>query len=392
MQITNQSVDGLIPYINNAKVHSDEQVSMIAASIKEFGFNNPILVDGDSGVIAGHGRLLAAKKLGFDEVPTIELGHLSDTQKKAYILADNRLGEVHTEWDMNLVNQELSFLDKLEFDVDLTGFEMPEVIEEGLTDEDEVPELVDDPKTKLGDVWLLGNHRLMCGDSTSIDAVDKLMDGQKADMVFTDPPYGVDYDGGSKKREKLKDDHVGTDIYTESVPIMAAYCNGPIYTWYAGTKPKGLYSAVESLGDIHSLIIWKKNNSTFNMGINYKQKHEPCLYWKPKKTTLKWSGGSKEDTVWEIKRESRNDFHPTQKPVELSERAIRNHSVGMVLDLFGGSGSTLIACEKTNRNCRMMELDEKYCDVIINRWQDFTGNKATLESTGQTYDEVETNR
>jgi DNA modification methylase len=219
----------------------------------------------------------------------------------------------------------------------------------------------------------------MCGDSTSIDAVEKLMAGQKADMVFTDPPYGVDYEGGSKKRDKLIDDHVGTDIYTDSVPIMAMYCTGPIYTWYAGTKPKGLYSAVEAVGDIHSLIIWKKNNSTFNMGIHYKQKHEPCLYWKPKNTTLKWAGASTEDTVWEIKREARNDFHPTQKPVELSERAIRNHSVGLVLDLFGGSGSTLIACEKTGRVCMMMELDPKYCDVIIQRWCDFTGKDAILE-------------
>jgi DNA modification methylase len=366
-------------------------VGQIAASIKEFGFLNPIIVDGDNGIIAGHGRVLAAQKLGLVDLPVIEAGHLSDTQRRAYIIADNKLA-MNADWDDEMLRVELDALGADGFDLELTGFSLDEIadlqieeVPEGLTDEDAIPEAPAEPVTVEGDLWILGNHRLLCGDSTSIDAVEKLMDGQKADMVFTDPPYGVDYDGGSKKREKLADDHMGTDIYTDSVPIMAMFCIGPVYTWYAGTKPKGLYNAVEAVGEIHSLIIWKKNSSTFNMGINYKQKHEPCLYWKPKGRTLKWAGGSKEDTVWEIKRESRNDFHPTQKPVELSERAIKNHSVGLVLDLFGGSGSTMIGCEKTNRNCRMMELDNKYCDVIINRWQQYTGKEAILESTGETF-------
>ena len=383
-------VESLIPYARNSRTHSESQVDKIAASIKEFGFLNPIIVDGDGGIVAGHGRVLAAKKLGMEYLPTIEADHLTDAQRRAYVIADNRLA-LDAGWDDDLLRVEFDDLRADGFDLELTGFTLDEIsalqIEEveGLTDEDSVPEVPEDPVTVEGDVWLLGNHRLMCGDSTSIDAVDKLMDGHKADMVFTDPPYGIDYDGGSKKREKLKDDHVGTDIYTDSVPIMAMYCNGPIYTWYADTKPKSLYNAVEAVGQIHSLIIWKKNNSTFNMGINYKQKHKPCLYWKPKGKTLSWAGGSKEDTVWEIKRESRNDFHPTQKPVELSERAIKNHSVGIVLDLFGGSGSTLIGCEKTNRNCRMMELSPAYCDVIVKRWQEYTGNEATLESDGGTF-------
>ena len=373
-------IDRLIPYPNNARTHSDEQVAQIAASIKEFGFTNPVLVDGDNGIIAGHGRVQAARKLQLKSVPTIDLSYLTPVQRKAYILADNKLS-LNAGWDVELLQGELAGLDALEFDLSLTGFSDSELAgfldtNEGLTDPDDVPDVPDEPVTKLGDIYTLGNHRLMCGDSTSVDAMDKLMAGQKADMIFTDPPYGVNYDGGSKKRDKLIDDHVGTDIYTDSVPIMAMYCTGPIYTWYAGTKPKGLYNAVEAVGDIHSLIIWKKNNSTFNMGINYKQKHEPCLYWKPKNTTLKWSGGSKEDTVWEIKRESINNFHPTQKPVELSERAIGNHSVGLVLDLFGGSGSTLIGCERLNRNARIMELEPKYCDVIVKRWEDFTGKVA----------------
>ena len=394
MQIEQLKVGDLIPYVNNSRTHSDEQVMQVASSIKEFGFTNPILIDDDGGIIAGHGRLMAAKKLGLVEVPCIRLGHLSEAQRKAYVIADNQLA-LNSGWDLDTLKLEIDRLGELDFDIELLGFDddfltslMIEEPGEGLTDEDAVPEAPETPTTVEGDVWVLGNHRLMCGDSTSIDAVDKLMDGCKADMVFTDPPYGVDYDGGSKKREKLKDDHVGTDIYTDSVPIMAMYCNGPIYTWYAGTKPKGLYNAVEAVGDIHSLIIWKKNNSTFNMGINYKQKHEPCLYWKAKGKTLKWSGPSNEDTVWEIKREARNDFHPTQKPVDLAHRAILNHSVGIVLDLFGGSGATLIACEKTNRNCRMMELSDSYCDVIIKRWQEFTGKQAINEGTGKPYIEM----
>lgn len=377
------NVSSLIPYASNARTHTDEQINQIAASIKEFGITNPILIDQEGGIIAGHGRVLALNKLGIDKTPCIELVDLTEAQRKAYVLADNQIA-LNAGWDLDLLKIELEGLNDLDFDLDILGFEndfLDNLLQDpggGLTDEDAVPDAPETATTQPGDIWILGNHRLMCGDSTDTGAVMALMDGQKADMVFTDPPYGVDYDGGSKKREKLKDDHIGTDIYTDSVPIMAMYCNGPIYTWYAGTRPKGLYNAVEAVGEIHSLIIWKKNNSTFNMGINYKQKHEPCLYWKPNGKTLSWAGGNKEDTVWEIKRESRNDFHPTQKPVELSERAIKNHSVGIVLDLFGGSGSTLIACEKTNRNCRMMEIDPIYCDVIIQRWEEYTGNKAEL--------------
>ena len=384
MEVINTEINSLIPYINNARTHSDKQIDLIAGSIKEFGFNNPILVDKENSVIAGHGRILAARKLNIKKVPVICLDHLTEAQKRAYILADNRMA-LDAGWDEELLKLELGELNDIDFDLSLTGFNEDELVgflqetTEGLTDEDEVPDVPEEPVTVKGDLWILGNHRLLCGDSTSIDAVERLMDGQKADMVFTDPPYGVDYDGGSKKREKLKDDHDGTSIYTESVPIMAMFCDGPCYTWFAGTKPLGLYAAVEEYGKIHSLIIWEKNNSTFNMSIHYKQKHEPCLYWKPNGTTLKWAGPSTEDTVWKINRESRNDFHPTQKPVELSTRAINNHSVGLVLDLFGGSGSTVIGCEKTNRNCRMMELEPQYCDVIITRWQNFTGKQAIHE-------------
>jgi len=393
MQIDVLPIESVIPYIRNPRDNSGA-VDKVAASLKEFGFRQPIVVDEEMVVIAGHTRLLAAKKINLTEVPIHIATTLTKQQVKAYRLADNRVSQ-EAVWDNDLLALELDELKLDDYDLDLTGFDVDEIADlladdpaEGLTDEDSVPEIPETPVTKVGDVWVLGNHRLMCGDSTSIDAVETLMDGHKADMVFTDPPYGVDYDGGSKKREKLKDDHIGTDIYRDSVPIMAAYCNGPCYTWYAGTKPNGLYTAVETLGQIHSLIIWKKNNSTFNMGINYKQKHEPCLYWKPKGATLRWSGPSTEDTVWEVKRESKNEYHPTQKPVALAERAINNHSVGLIFDLFGGSGSTLIACEKTNRNCRMMELDPKYCDVIVKRWQEYVGGEAILESTNEPFTEV----
>lgn len=235
-------IDRLIPYPNNARTHSDDQVAQIAASIKEFGFTNPVLVDGDNGIIAGHGRVQAARKLQLKSVPTIDLSYLTPVQRKAYILADNKLS-LNAGWDVELLQGELAGLDALEFDLSLTGFSDSELAgfldaNEGLTDPDDVPDVPDEPVTKPGDIYTLGNHRLMCGDSTSVDAMDKLMAGQKADMIFTDPPYGVNYDGGSKKRDKLIDDHVGTDIYTDSVPIMAMYCTGPIYTWYADTKPR----------------------------------------------------------------------------------------------------------------------------------------------------------
>lgn len=384
----------LIPYVGNSRTHSDTQVKQIAASIQEFGFTNPILIDESDGIIAGHGRILAADLISEKKVPCIVLSDLTKAQKKALVIADNQLA-LNADWDLDKLTLELESLMELDFDVELLGFDedfLENLLDpdenEGLTDEDEIPDPPEVPITVLGDIWVLGDHRLMCGDSTSVDAVELLMDGKKADMVFTDPPYGVDYQGGSKKRERLADDHIGTDIYTQAVPIMAMFCNGPIYTWYAGTKPNSLYTAVEALGDIHSLIIWKKNNSTFNMGINYKQKHEPCLYWKAKGKTLKWAGSSTEDTVWEINRESRNEFHPTQKPVELSVRAIGNHSVGIILDLFGGSGSTMIGCEKTNRKCRMMELDPIYCDVIIKRWEAFSGQDAVHLDTGENYKEL----
>lgn len=392
MKIIQTPVDQLIPYVNNSRKHSDEQVAQIAASIKEFGWTNPILVDGEKGIIAGHGRLMAARKLGMTEVPVIELSHLSDTQRKALIIADNKLA-MNAEWDNDLLTIELNDLLADDFALEILGFDKdelaallePEVVE-GLTDEDDVPELPEEPKTKLGDIYKLGNHRLMCGDSTSIDAVDKLMDGQKADMVFTDPPYGVSYTGGlqdkgkglkGNAREMIKNDDI--DLYEEAVTIASIFCDGPVFMFYADTVPFGLYRGIENVGgEVVALLIWKKKGGYGALGASYKPNHEPCVLWKKKGSKLNFVGSTKENRIWEEDKEGVNKLHPTQKPVSIPKRAIGNHKADIVLDLFGGSGSSLIACEQLGRKAKLMELDPKYCDVIVKRWEDFTGKKAEL--------------
>lgn len=394
LNIKYRKVEELIPYVNNSRKHSDQQVAQIAASIKEFGWTNPILVDNEKGIIAGHGRLMAARKLKMDDVPTIELSHLSEAQKKALVIADNKLA-LNADWDTQILSLELSELQDIGFDLDILGFDAnelnallePEEVE-GLTDEDAVPEVPEEPKTKLGDIYQLGNHRLMCGDSTSIDAVEKLMDGQKADMVFTDPPYGVSYTGGLQNsskglqgnaREMIKNDDI--DLYEEAVTIASMVCNGPIFMFYADTVPFGLYRGIERVGgEVVALLIWKKKGGYGALGASYKPNHEPCVLWKKKGDRLNFIGSTTENRIWEEDKEGINKLHPTQKPVSIPKRAIGNHNADIVLDLFGGSGSTMIACEELNRKARLMELDPKYCDVIVKRWEDFTGKKAVLLS------------
>ena len=389
MKITTKKVDSLIPYVKNSRTHSDAQVAQIAASIKEFGWTNPILVDGDNGIIAGHGRLLAARKLGFKEVPTIELKDLTETQKKAYIIADNRLA-LNAGWDNEMLTIELNELLADGFALEVLGFDPKELsallepeLVEGLTDEDAVPDVPDEPKTKLGDIYQLGNHRLMCGDSTSIDAVNKLMDGQKADMVFTDPPYGVSYTGGAKKWDGIKNDSLQNENLVDflnsvfNCAVISTKDSAPWYVWHASNTSADFYQALQQVGKKPSAqIIWVKNIMAGGFG-DYRGKHEPCIYCSGGKNA--WHGGRDQHTIWNVDRE-RNYQHPTQKPIVLAEKALGNSSKSgdMVIDLFGGSGSTLIACEKTNRHARLMELDPKYCDVIVKRWEDFTGKKAVL--------------
>ena len=396
-------VANLVPYARNSRTHSAAQVDKIAASIKEFGFLNPVIVDGENGIIAGHGRILAAQKLGLETVPTIEAAHLTDAQRKAYIIADNRLA-LDAGWDDEMLRVELQDLDAVDFDLTLTGFDLDEIgalfpdePTEGLTDEDAVPEAPEQPVTVEGDVWLLGRHRLMCGDSTSIDAVERLMDGRKADMVFTDPPYGMflstDYDSmfakdarhrkTGKRFDEVKGDHEDFDPnFINNVFAAFGYCK-EIFLWGAD-----YYVDLIPERNKGSWVVWDKRceekmdkvvGNTFELCWS-KAKHKRMV------ARILWSGhhGMQKD-------DAKKRIHPTQKPVELVVWFFDYYSMQdkwVVVDLFGGSGSTLIACEKTNRDCRMMELDPKYCDVIIKRWQDFTGQEATHEESGKTYAEL----
>jgi len=398
MQIEKRQLSELIPYINNSRKHSDDQVTQIAASIKEFGWTNPILVDGDNGIIAGHGRIMAAKKLGMTEVPVIELAHLSKEQRKALIIADNKLA-LNSDWDSNLLAIELKDLQDLGFDLNLTGFadkELADILKpdqvEGLTDEDAVPEPPKEPITKLGDIYQLGNHRLMCGDSTSIDDVDKLMpDNLIANMCFTDPPYLMDFTGGihadgSKsfnashgaiKNDKMSKEE-GNNFLDSINSMIQIKVDGAFYISFYRLGIDNYYSSLNRTGlKPRSLIIWDKGNHTLSNS-DYMSMYEPIFYgWV---NNHKFYGGNNGMDIWKVKRTVKNELHPTMKPVELVEKAVLDGSAvnGVVLDLFGGSGTTLIACEKHNRHAYLMELDPKYCDVIVKRWEDFTGKKAEL--------------
>lgn len=387
-----RKVTDLIPYARNSRTHSDEQVAQIAASIKEFGWTNPILTDGDNGIIAGHGRLAAARKLGHEEVPTIELVGLTETQKKAYIIADNRLA-LNAGWDNEMLTIELNDLMADGFALEILGFDPkelnallePEVVE-GLTDEDAVPEVPEEPKTKPGDIYQLGKHRLMCGDSCSTNDMEKLCDGQLVDMWLTDPPYNVAYEGKTKDALTIQNDSMGDDQFRQF--LRDAYVTADLvmkpgavfYIWHADSEGYNFRGAAQDAGwKVRQCLIWKK--STMVMGRqDYHWKHEPCLYgWKEGAGHL-WATDRKQTTILEFDKPSRNGEHPTMKPVALFEYQMLNNTKGgdIVLDSFGGSGTTLLAAEKHGRYARIMELDPKYCDVIVKRWEDFTGKKAEL--------------
>jgi len=388
LKIEQVKLDALIPYARNSRTHSDAQVAQIAASIKEFGFTNPVLIDETGSIIAGHGRVMAARKLAITDVPSIRLTHLTDAQKKAYVIADNKLA-LNAGWDDEMLAVELTDLKDMGFDLDLTGFNTDEIEAllaptgtEGLTDEDAVPEVPEAPVTVLGDVWLLGKHRVMCGDSTSIDAVDKLMAGGKADMVFTDPPYGVDYKGIKN------DDRGGLDDLLRGAFgnfLSASKSGASIYVFHSDRCADIFHAVFREFFHFSSMVIWAKNSLTLSQ-TDYQSQHEPCLYGWMDNGKHSWHSDRKQTSVWRFDKE-RVVGHTTPKPVELVARAISNSSKGgdTVLDLFGGSGSTLIACEKTGRVSRNMELDPKYCDVIVQRWQEFTGQTATLESNGKPF-------
>jgi len=378
-------VKDLIPYARNSRTHSDEQITQIASSIREFGFTNPIIIDDKNNIIAGHGRIMAANKLGIKEVPCVVVSGWTEAQKKAYVIADNKLA-LNAGWDEQMLKLEFDELGELGFNLELTGFSLDEigkfnpVVVEGLTDEDAVPEAPETPKTVLGDIWLLGDHRIMCGDSTSIDAVEKLMDGKKADMVFTDPPYNIDYQGVSDKRDKIANDKMDDDSFQDFLQQSIMPCD-VLYVCCSWQYEQLFKRAMENIGcKPKAMIVWDKVNPAQHLDLYFKQ-HEIIFYYGP-------FGGQKtvRGDVWQMKRQ-KNTVHPTMKPVELIEIALGDHPTRkIVYDGFGGSGSTLIACEKSGRHCRMMELDPKYCDVIIKRWQDFTGRKAVHAETGEAFD------
>jgi DNA modification methylase len=407
MKIENISVNALIPYARNSRTHSDEQVSQIAASIKEFGWTNPLLVDEERQIIAGHGRLQAAQRMGMGEVPAIVLEGLSDAQKRAYVIADNRLA-LSAGWDAEMLALEFEDLLADGFDVSLTGFEEAEIdamlaeasaVDEGLTDDDAVPDLPEEPTSRLGDVWALGRHRLVVGDSTESTALCELLRGSQADMVFTDPPWNVNYgaikEGNAQgyKVRKILNDHKSDDEWLE-------FCQGFCGSLFEATKPGAPIYMVMSAQEwpvvdgtlreagFHwsSTVIWAKDTLVLSRK-DYHTQYEPIWYgWNASASRLVNVEDRKQSDVWQIDRPKRSELHPTTKPVELCERAIKNSSNAgdIVLDLFGGSGSTLIAAEKAGRSARLMELDPKYSDVIVKRWEEFTGQKAVLENASET--------
>ncbi len=385
MEIIKLNINEVIPYPDNPR-KNDNAVDAVAESIKQCGYCSPIVIDEDNVILAGHTRLKALKKLKWKEVECVRKTGLTEEQKKKYRILDNKTNEL-AEWDFDLLEEEIDGLDFDGFDF---GFDFNSGEDDAEIIEDEVPEVDEEnePITQLGDIWQLGEHRLMCGDSTDKATVELLMDGKKADMVFTDPPYGVSYEGGvihgnkintDHKREMLKNDDI--DIYGKFIPLLNEVIeDGAIYIFYATVNTYELLKPLKDNGiELNSIIVWNKINTGYaDMNSNYKNKYEPCFYGKRKGHKLNFVGATNECTVWDIEKDRNNTLHPTQKPIALPARAIKNSSKKgeIVLDIFGGSGSTLIACEQLDRTCYMMELEPKYCDVIIKRWETFTGKNA----------------
>lgn len=441
-------VDRLQPYARNARTHSDAQVAKIAASMTEYGFTNPVLVDSSDGIIAGHGRLMAAKQLGMTEVPVVVLDYLSDEQRRAYILADNRLA-LDAGWDEEMLAAELAQLQEDGFDLGLTGFDENEIdrlldgfAEDGDDaghDDDAVPDVPATPVSVQGDVWVLGQHRVICGDSTMLDDIDRLVAGELIECMWTDPPYNVAYE--SKLAGSIKNDSMGDgqfhqfllDAFTTAFTVMKP--GGAAYVAHADTEGLNFRSAFKLAGfKLSGCLIWRKNSLVLGRS-DYQWQHEPILYGWKEGAALRWYGARNKTTmvefegslfeqvqenVWQIRlgeqtliiegegltvrdaypsviteeKPKRSAEHPTMKPVPLIERFLLNSTTkgDTVLDLFGGSGSTLIACEKLGRKARLCELDEKFVDVIVRRWQEFTGRPAVLESTGERFAAVELQR
>ena len=402
--IERRSLEALIPYARNARTHSEAQVARIAGSIREFGFNNPVLVDGESGIIAGHGRVLAARLLGLAEVPVIELGHLTEAQKRAYVLADNRLAE-QAGWDREVLALELGDLAELGVELGDLGFEGAELDALlGLGDvagrEEATPEVPEVPISRPGDLWLLGRHRLFCGDATEAAAVARLLDGVQPHLMVTDPPYGVSYDPAWRNRagasETARTGKVRNDDRADWRAAWALFPGDVAYVWHGALHGHTVAESLEACGfDIRSQIIWAKERHVLSRG-HYHWQHEPLLYAVKSSGKGHWSGDRRQSTLWAIpsRDQDASTVHGTQKPVECMRRPMLNNaSRGQaVYEPFCGSGTSLIAAETCQRVCLAMELDPAYVDVAVRRWQDFTGQEARLEGSGAGLADLATTR
>ena len=400
-----RSVDDLIPYARNSRTHSKDQVAQIAASIREFGWTNPILVDGDGTIIAGHGRVMAARKLGEKEVPCIELGHLTEAQKRAYVIADNQLA-LNAGWDAEMLKVEIAELVDADFDLGLLGFDdamlagLMGVETEGLTDPDDAPEPPAVPVTVLGDVWVMGRHRIICGSSTEADTVAKLLLDVKPHLMVTDPPYGVEYDASWRDDRLGKTGSTGTakgkvlnDDRADWREAWALFPGDGAYAWHAGLRAREVVESLEVCGfRMRAQIIWAKSSLAMSRG-HYHFQHEPCWYAVRERSgaTAHWSGDRKQSTLWQIDKPRKSETgHSTQKPIECMKRPIENNSSPgqAVYEPFSGSGTTIIAGEMTGRHIYAVELNPAYVDVAVKRWQDFTGQQAILDGDGRTFDEI----
>ena len=393
----------LLPYPQNARVHSEAQIARIAASIVEFGFVNAVLIGPDGRIIAGHARVSAARKLGLTEIPVIVLDHLSAAQRRALVIADNRLA-LGAFWDEDMLAGELAALQDEEVDLDILGFEDNEIKEllaaaesaDALTDEDAAPTIPEIPVSVPGDLWLLAEHRVLVGDATVAADVDRLMDNKLADLVFSDPPYNSGYEGYTKDHLIIQGDRMSAEQFAEF--LLASFqsyrrivkpCTS-LYICHSSSWQREFQNAIEQAGfQVRCQLIWAKNTFAWGFG-RYKFQHEPLFFCHVKDQKDTWYGNRSQSTLWEETKPAANRMHPTMKPVELIERALRNSSRAgdVVVDLFGGSGSTLIACQRKGRKAHLMEIDPRYADAIVNRWQDYSGKQAFLEADGRTHADI----
>jgi DNA modification methylase len=393
MKIEIADINSIKPYENNPRKLKDSAIEKVAMSLKEYGFRQPIVVDKNRIIVVGHTRYRASKKLGFKEVPITVADNLTPEQVNAYRIADNRTAE-ESEWDSELLKMEIKDLEAKDFKLDLLGFNEDQLNDmlfeekQGLTDEDEVPEAPEEPISKLGDIWKLGKHKLICGDSTKLDTYEKLCGETKVDLYLTDPPYNVSYEGKTKEKLTIQNDKQTDDEFIQFLSQAFVSANsvlkmgGAFYIWHSDSEGLNFRLAcIEAKWKLRQTLIWSKNSMVMGRQ-DYHWQHEPCLYGWKEGSSHSWYSDRKQTTIIKYDRPTKSKLHPTMKPVGLMEYLVKNSSKqeDIILDSFLGSGSTLIACEKLDRICYGIELDPKYCDVIIKRWENFTGKKAELEN------------